>query len=91
MIHPQIELIKRINAESSIYNQQFKIDSLSIENQKQNIANTYKPSFTILADAGYISTLTGQYYKHFGSAVGLNLRYLFTMEIKENCRLLKTN
>lgn len=73
LIHPQIELIKRINAESSIYNQQFKIDSLSIENQKQNIANTYKPSFTILADAGYISTLTGQYYKHFGSAVGLNL------------------
>ena len=73
LIQPQIELKKGINAENSIYNQQFKIDSLSIENQKLNIANTYRPSLTLLADAGYISTLTGQYYKHFGSAVGLNL------------------
>ncbi|WP_159430939.1 TolC family protein [Flavobacterium segetis] len=73
LIHPQIELKQAINAETSVFNQQFKIDSLSIENQKQNISNTYKPSLTILADAGYISTLTGQYYKHFGSAVGLNL------------------
>ena len=73
LIHPQIELKQSINAETSVFNQQFKIDSLSIENQKHNISNTYKPSLTILADAGYISTLTGQYYKHFGSAVGLNL------------------
>ena len=52
LIHPQIELIKRINAESSIYNQQFKIDSLSIENQKQNIANTYLlSSFSIISAA----------------------------------------
>ena len=69
---PQIELKEPISAQNSIYSQQFKIDSLSIENQKQNISNTYKPSLTLLADAGYMSTLKGQYYKHFGNSVGLN-------------------
>ena len=46
---------------------------MSIQNQKQNIANNYKPSLLLLADAGYISTLTGQYYKNFGNSVGFNL------------------
>jgi hypothetical protein len=36
---------------SSIYNQQFEIDSLSIQNQKENIANNYKPSVLLFADA----------------------------------------
>jgi len=39
LIEPQIELKQLINSAHSIYNQQFEIDSLSIENQKHNIAN----------------------------------------------------
>jgi len=73
LIEPQIELKQLINSAHSIYNQQFEIDSLSIENQKHNIANNYKPSLLLLADAGYNSTLTGQYYKNFGNSVGFNL------------------
>lgn len=73
LIPPQMELKQVIRAENSIYNQQFKIDSLSIENQKENISNAYKPSLALLADAGYMSTLKGQYYKNFGTAVGLSL------------------
>lgn len=73
LIQPQIELKQLIDSESSIYNQQFKIDSLSIQNQKQNIANNYKPSLLLLADAGYVSTITGQYHKNFGNSVGFNL------------------
>lgn len=73
LIEPQIELKQLINSEHSIYYQQFEIDSLSIENQKHTIANNYKPSLLLLADAGYSSTLTGQYYKNFGNSVGFNL------------------
>lgn len=72
LIAPQMELKQAIRAENSIHNQQFKIDSLSIENQKQNSANAYKPSLVLLADVGYNSTLTGQYYNHFGNSIGLN-------------------
>jgi hypothetical protein len=48
-----MELKPLINSEHSIYNQQFEIDSLSIWIKKQNIANNYKPSLLLLADAGY--------------------------------------
>jgi outer membrane protein TolC len=46
---------------------------LSIQNQKENIANNYKPSVLLFADAGYNSTLIGQSYKNFGNSVGFNL------------------
>jgi outer membrane protein TolC len=65
--------LKPLAAGSSIYNQQFEIDSLSIQNQKENIANNYKPSVLLFADAGYNSTLIGQSYKNFGNSVGFNL------------------
>jgi hypothetical protein len=65
LTQPEMEL-KPLIALSSIYNQQFEIDSLSIQNQKENIANNYKPSVLLFADAGYNSTLIGQSYKIFG-------------------------
>jgi outer membrane protein TolC len=72
LTQPEMEL-KPLIALSSIYNQQFEIDSLSIQNQKENIANNYKPSVLLFADAGYNSTLIGQSYKNFGNSVGFNL------------------
>jgi outer membrane protein TolC len=97
LIEPEIQLKQLINSEHSIYNQQFEIDSLSIQNQKQNIANTYKPSLLLLADAGYNSTLTGQYYKHFGNSVGVNLSIPIydgnqrKLQITKNKLALETN
>jgi outer membrane protein TolC len=73
LTQPEMELKPLIAPGSSIYNQQFEIDSLSIQNQKENIANNYKPSVLLLADAGYNSTLIGQSYKNFGNSVGFNL------------------
>jgi outer membrane protein TolC len=70
---PKLELNKFIDADQSIFSNQFKIDSLTIQNQRQNIANTYKPSLSLLADAGYNSTLTVQPYKNFGFSFGFNL------------------
>jgi hypothetical protein len=51
--------LKPLIAGSSIYNQQFEIDSLSIQNQGKHL-NNYKPSVLLFADAGYNSTLIGQ-------------------------------
>lgn len=73
LIQPEMELKPLLNPENSIYNQQFEIDSLILKNQNQNISNTYKPSLLLLADVGYSSTLTNQYYKNFGNSVGFNL------------------
>ena len=73
LTQPEMELKPLIAPKSSIYNQQFEIDSLSIQNQKENIANNYKPSVLLLADAGYNSTLIGHSYKNFGNSVGFNL------------------
>jgi outer membrane protein TolC len=73
LAQPEMELKPLLAPESSIYNQQFEIDSLSIQNQKENIANNYKPSVLLLADAGYNSTLIAQPYKNFGSSLGFNL------------------
>jgi outer membrane protein TolC len=73
LTQPEMELKPLIAPGSSIYNQQFEIDSLSIQNQKENIANNYKPSVLLFADAGYNSTLIGQSYKNFGNSVGFNL------------------
>jgi outer membrane protein TolC len=73
LAQPEMELKPLLAPESSIYNQQFEIDSLSIQNQKENIANNYKPSVLLLADAGYNSTLIAQPDKNFGSSLGFNL------------------
>lgn len=73
LTQPKLELSEIINTDQSIFNQQFKIDSLSIQNQKLYIANTYKPSLSLLADAGYNSTFTLQPYKNFGYSFGFNL------------------
>jgi hypothetical protein len=68
LTQPEMELKPLIAPGSSIYNQQFEIDSLSIQNQKEN-TNNYKPSVLLFADA-YNSTLIGQSYKNFGNSVG---------------------
>jgi outer membrane protein TolC len=73
LLQPKLEIKKSINSNQTIFNNQLKIDSLSIQNQRQNIANTYKPVLSLLADAGYNSTFTFLPYKNLGYSFGLNL------------------
>jgi outer membrane protein TolC len=73
LVQPKIEIKKIISPDESVFKQQFAIDSLNIQNQRQNISNTYKPSLSLLADAGYNSTLMFQPYKNFGYSLGFNL------------------
>jgi outer membrane protein TolC len=74
---PMLQKLDQPNAESSIYFQQFRLDSLKLLNSKQLIDFGYKPKINALADAGYNSDFAGQNYKNFGASVGFN----FTMPI----------
>jgi hypothetical protein len=90
LTQPEMELKPLIAPGSSIYNQQFEIDSLSIQNQKENIAN-YKPSVLLFADAGYNSTLIEHRIKNFGNSVGFNLSIPIYDGNQGNCKPQKMN
>ena len=70
---PEIVLKSIRNEDKIIFLKQFEIDSLKIKNQNKLIDNTYKPSLSLLGDAGYNSSFTYQAYKNFGFSVGLGL------------------
>jgi outer membrane protein TolC len=70
---PNITLTAKPTAEKSVFLKQFEVDSLKISNQNKLIDNTYKPSVSLLGDAGYLSTLTYEAHKNFGLSVGLGL------------------
>lgn len=58
---------------SSIYFQQYKLDSLKLINSKQLIDYAYKPKLNIQADGGYNSDFMGQAWKNFGLSAGFGL------------------
>jgi outer membrane protein TolC len=70
---PEIVLKNSQKEEKTIFLKQFEVDSLKINNQNKLIDNNYKPSLSVLADAGYLSSFTYQGYKNIGLSVGLGL------------------
>ena len=70
---PDIALKSIASNEKSIFLKQFEVDSLKLMNQNKLIDNGYKPSLSLLGDAGYLSTLTEQTYKNIGFSFGLGL------------------
>ena len=70
---PDIAL-KTIQSDTkNVFVKQFEVDSLKIINQNKLIDNTYKPSLSLLGDAGYFSSFTYQAPKNLGFSVGLGL------------------
>nr|WP_294781489.1 TolC family protein [uncultured Flavobacterium sp.] len=65
--------IKSDQEQSSVFFKQFEVDSLKIKNSDKLIDNAYKPSLSLLGDAGYNSSFISQGYKNFGVSVGLGL------------------
>ncbi len=59
--------------ESSKFFMQFVLDSLSLQNRLKLIDLEYKPSLSLHADAGYLSSLVILPYKNFGAGIGLKL------------------
>lgn len=65
--------IKTLENKGTIFFEQFKTDSLKIQNANTLIDDNYKPSLSLLGDAGYNSSFAYQAYKNFGVSVGLGL------------------
>lgn len=70
---PDISLKTIQNSEKNIFFKQFEVDSLKFQNQNKLIDYAYKPQFSLLADAGFLSSFTITPYKNFGFSVGAGL------------------
>jgi outer membrane protein TolC len=70
---PQLQHLNRPDITSSIYFQQYKLDSLKLINSKQLIDYAYKPKLNVQADGGYNSDFMGQAWKNFGLSAGFGL------------------
>ncbi|MES2239533.1 MAG: TolC family protein [Bacteroidota bacterium] len=70
---PAITIKTGNSSDKIIFLKQFEIDSLKLQNQHKLIDNGYKPSLSLLADAGYSSSFIYQGYKNFGFSAGLGL------------------
>jgi hypothetical protein len=92
---PEIVLKSIQKDEKNIFLKQFEVDSLKIKNQNKLIDNKYKPSLSLLADAGYLSSFTCQGYKNVGLSVGLGLSIYDgnqkTLQHQKNETALATN
>ena len=65
--------VKSLPNKSSVFLRQFETDSLKLQNSKAILENSYKPSVSLMADAGYSSSFIYQAYKNFGASIGVGL------------------
>ncbi|MGF7082536.1 TolC family protein [Mucilaginibacter sp. UYCu711] len=70
---PDIKKAMRADPNTSIFFNQFKVDSLKLLNSRRLLDFTYKPKLNALADAGFNTDFTGQEYKNFGVSAGFTL------------------
>lgn len=70
---PEIQLKKTSSLNEMIFFKPFEIDSLKIKNQDKLLDNFYKPSISLLGDAGYLSSFALESHKNFGFSVGLGI------------------
>jgi outer membrane protein TolC len=57
----------------SVYYKQFYIDSLKIANAREKIGFSYKPKISLIADGGYLSSLTFRPERNFGVDAGVSV------------------
>ena len=57
----------------SVFFQKYMIDSLILVHNRTLIDYSYKPKINLYANGGYLSSLTYQGYKNFGTSVGLDI------------------
>lgn len=70
---PAIRVSSLPDAYSSEFYRQYTIDSLKNLNQRSVINYSYKPRLSAFADAGYLSSLSYEAQKNFGTSIGLSL------------------
>ncbi|MEO8885660.1 MAG: TolC family protein [Mucilaginibacter sp.] len=70
---PAIQPVLFADKNNSIFFQQFKTDSIRLENARTLIDYSYKPRVNIFADGGYNSDFSYQPYRNFGTSVGFSV------------------
>lgn len=70
---PDISLNVLPDISQSAFFKKYKIDSITLTNNKTLIDITYRPKLNVFADAGYNSSLAYKPYKNFGTSVGFSL------------------
>jgi outer membrane protein TolC len=70
---PGLQRQNKPDITSSIYFQEYKLDSLKLINSKKLIDYAYKPKLNVQADGGYYSDFMGQAWKNFGVSAGFGL------------------
>lgn len=94
---PEITLKNIHSSDKIVFLKQFEVDSLKLQNQNKFIDYSYRPSVSLLGDAGYNSSFAYQAYKNFGFSVGLGLSIPIydgnqrTLQHQKNDAALATN
>lgn len=71
---PDLKVAERMpDISTSIFYQQFTIDSLKLQNTSKQIDFSYKPKITVFADGGYNSSFTYMPGRNFGTSAGITL------------------
>lgn len=70
---PDLHVKVNLNATSSPFFLNYKIDSLRLQNERLLAKIQYRPKVNLFADAGYQSTFILTPYKNFGYNIGINL------------------
>jgi outer membrane protein TolC len=73
LAEPMLQRVIHTDVNNSIFYAQYKVDSLKLVNNKQQIDYGYKPKANVFADGGYNSDFMGQAYKNFGVSAGFSL------------------
>ncbi len=72
---PTIKTSRIPDMAGSIFFEKYRLDSLTLANNKLVLDYTYKPKVNLLADGGYLSSLYYQPYKNFGVSFGVGLTF----------------
>jgi len=70
---PDIKMQTQVSLNNSIFLKTFQNDSLKLQNQNKLIDNAYKPSTSLLGDAGYMSTFANLPHRNFGFSLGFGI------------------
>lgn len=58
---------------SSLFFQQFKLDSIRLLNSRRLVDYSYKPKISLFADGGYNTDFSYRPYKNFGTSIGFTI------------------
>lgn len=70
---PAIQTASIPDVTRSIFFEKYRLDSLTLANNKLVLDYTYQPKINLMADGGYLSSLNYQPYKNFGTSFGIGI------------------